>query len=85
MRKALKILGGIVAVLAVVVAVILGYVTVAYDALWTKTFDIPQHAITVISDEASLIEGRRLLKARGCTDCHMEDLGGKYFVDDPML
>lgn len=85
MRKTLRILAYIVGGLIVVAGGILVYVLIAFNGLWKKTYDVPRHDITATSDEASLAEGRRLLKARACTQCHGDDLGGRYFLDEPAL
>ena len=85
MKKALKILGFFAASIVVIAAGVFIYVLVAFNHLWTRTFDVPAHDIVVATDQASLTEGQRLLKARGCTDCHGADLGGRYFLEDAAL
>jgi cytochrome c553 len=83
MKKALKILGIVLAVLLVAAGGLLVYVLVAFNGLWSQKYEVAQHAITVPADEASLAEGRRLLKARACAECHGEDLGGRFFLSEP--
>ena len=85
MKKALKIVGIVLAGLVVVAGGVLVYVFVAFNRMWTRTFDVPKHDITATADEVSLAEGRRLLKARACTECHGDDLGGRYFMEEPAL
>src|SRR5689334_6931507 len=85
MKKALRILAYVVAGLVVILGVVLVYVLVAFNGMWTKTYDVPRHEIAATTDEASLAEGRRLLKARACTECHGDDLGGRYFFEEPAL
>ncbi len=85
MKKLLKIVAGIVAVLLVVAGGLAVYVFIAFNGLWTRKYEVPKHDIVASADEASLTEGRRLLLARGCAECHGADLGGKYFLDDPGL
>lgn len=85
MKKALKILAYVATGLLVVAAGVLVYVLIAFNRIWTRTYDVPRHDIVATTGEASLVEGQRLLKARGCTECHGEDLGGRYFLDDPAL
>ena len=85
MKKLLKVLAAVVAVLLLVVAGLVAYVFIAFNGLWTRKYDVPRHDVVASADEASLAEGRRLLRARGCAECHGTDLGGKYFLDDPGL
>lgn len=40
---------------------------------------------TDVTDAAVIAEGKRLATVRGCVDCHAENLGGKLFIDDPMI
>lgn len=42
------------------------------------TLDLP-------TDEASLLEGERLAKTRGCTGCHDKNLAGQIFFDEPIF
>lgn len=46
---------------------------------------IPAANLTIPSDPESLKEGQRLLMARGCAECHGEDLGGRMFFDSMPL
>jgi len=85
MKKALKILGFVAAALVVIAGATLIYVLIAFNRLWTRTFDVPTHSLAVAADPASLAEGQRLLKARACTECHADDLGGRYFLDEPAI
>ena len=85
MKKPFKILGFVAAGLLVIVGGVLIYVLVAFNGMWTRTYDVPRHEIAATNDDASLEEGRRLLKARACTECHAEDLGGKFFLEEPAL
>ena len=85
MKKALKVLGFVVAGLVVIAGGVLVYVLVAFNGMWTRTFEVPRHEITATTGEASLVEGQRLLKARACTECHAADLGGRYFLEEPAL
>src|SRR5690606_10157328 len=57
-------------------------------------YSVPNHPLTgggaadVLTGGGAadvLTEGRRLLRARGCAECHGEDLGGRFFFDAPEL
>lgn len=84
-RKILKIAG---IILGVIVVIIAGFFTKAYISVEGRrnthyAMDVQQVAIS--SDSAILAHGARLAKAKGCTECHGADLGGKVFIDDPAL
>jgi mono/diheme cytochrome c family protein len=50
-----------------------------------KKYEVHVQDLEVKKDSASLALGARLVKTKGCTDCHSADLGGKIFLDDPAL
>lgn len=50
-----------------------------------RHYTVAAQPISLHSDSAALALGARLVKAKGCTDCHGTDLGGKVFIDDPKL
>lgn len=43
----------------------------------------PLYATELPTDSASLAEGERIARTRGCTGCHGPDLGGSVFFDEP--
>ncbi len=75
---------------------VVGIIAVVADGFYTKAYMcvekrrhthykvVPQ-PISIKKDSAVLVLGGRLVKAKGCTDCHGADLGGQIFVNDPML
>jgi mono/diheme cytochrome c family protein len=85
MKKVLKWIGILLAGLVgiVVVIALAGYLI--SERRINKTYAIADEALILPTDAASLAEGQRLVNMRGCTDCHMADLGGKMLIDDPML
>jgi mono/diheme cytochrome c family protein len=85
LKKILKISG---IVLGSVVLLALGYyakVCIAVGNRLDKTYAVTPQPIHVPKDTASYALGGRLIKAKGCTDCHSSDMGGKVFIDDPAL
>ena len=50
-----------------------------------RTYTVPDHAISPRTDSASLALGARLVKVRGCVDCHGANLGGNVMFDDPAI
>jgi mono/diheme cytochrome c family protein len=84
-KKILKVTGIVIGVLVMIIA---GYYTKVYistEHRLHKKYDVKVQAINVIPDSAVLASGARLVKMKGCTDCHGKDLGGKVFVNDPAL
>lgn len=83
MRKPLKWIGlglGGLIVVALIAAVAFGFagrsrVNAKYEAPRT----IPAAAVS----EASVATGERIMRTRGCTECHGEHLAGKVFLDIP--
>lgn len=45
-------------------------------------FNVPEHPITVVSDEATIARGHHLATIRGCNECHASDMAGKIMIDD---
>ncbi|HWV37482.1 MAG TPA: cytochrome c [Vulgatibacter sp.] len=85
MRRLLKWLGIGVAGLAIVVALASGGVVVVFKRAMAQVHDVAVDPLAIPTDEASIAEGARLVKARGCAECHGPDLGGRYAVEDPVL
>jgi mono/diheme cytochrome c family protein len=52
------------------------------ESRMSKKFDVPQHPITPRTDSASLAVGARLVKVKGCVDCHGANLGGSVMIDN---
>lgn len=70
----LKVLGGTVVVLLIVVGILL----YRSSAVLGKTWDIPIRPIEVLEDSATVERGRHLTTAiLKCQDCHGEDFGGR--------
>ena len=86
MRKVLKWLG-IVLGLLVGLIVLAGIVlNIMVGAQLDRTYAVPEEAITVPDDEASIARGQHLVTAfNGCADCHGEDLGGGVIFENPAL
>ena len=84
MRRALKItayVAGSLAALAVLAA--LG-VYVISELEIRRTYDVPLRSISPRTDSASLAEGERLARIRGCFGgCHGTGLEGRVFFDEP--
>lgn len=80
-RWALRIAGGVLALLVVVVGAVYGL----SEQRMRAHFDVPSHALAVPTDSASIARGQHLVQIRGCIACHGEKLAGHVEVDDPMI
>jgi hypothetical protein len=72
-RIALRIVGGLVALILLVVLV--SYVV--SGARLRKHYDVTGKVVPVPTDSASLTRGKALARLNGCTSCHKPDLGGQ--------
>ncbi|MCC6927599.1 MAG: c-type cytochrome [Gemmatimonadaceae bacterium] len=50
-----------------------------------RTYDVPEHALTVVADSQAIERGRHLATIRGCNECHAADMGGKVMIDDKAM
>jgi mono/diheme cytochrome c family protein len=85
MKKALKVLGIIVGVLAGILLIVAGVVYAKSRSRQATVFTPATSTFEIPTDAASVTEGRRLFSARGCADCHGDDAGGRVRLDDPAL
>lgn len=76
MRRALKWLGILVAVLLLGAVAMISYVWFASEAMFAERYDRAGQSFAIPDDAASIAEGERLATARGCAECHGADLGG---------
>lgn len=64
-----------------------GFVGLQYSSgssILSSTMEVADYPFAAPADAASITEGKRLLKARGCTTCHGELLDGKFEDMGPM-
>jgi mono/diheme cytochrome c family protein len=84
MRKWIRRLGIAVAGFVIVLALSIGGVYGFSSSGFKQTYDVPQSALAIPTDSASIEWGHHLVFAVGkCVECHGPDLGGKAMVDDP--
>jgi len=50
-----------------------------------KVYTVPEQRLVIPKDEASLMEGQRIFRYRGCEACHGENLQGLVYMDNPAL
>lgn len=72
-------IGAIVGLAAVGVAIV--YVMIGRDL--SRTFDVALAPVAVPGDDASLAEGQRLARIRGCFGCHGDTITGQVFFEVP--
>lgn len=85
MRRALRWTARIGAAVVLLVVVGAGAVYALSERRLRVRFAVPEHALTVADDAASIERGRHLSTVRGCIDCHGAALGGQVLADDPAL
>jgi mono/diheme cytochrome c family protein len=74
------------------VAGVIGLVLVAATAIYAlsardmgEKFEVPEHALTVPTDSATVARGLHIATIKGCTDCHGPSLRGNIVIDDPAV
>ncbi|MBK7782268.1 MAG: c-type cytochrome [Ardenticatenia bacterium] len=81
-RWFLRILGGLVVVLALAVLAIFAL----SERRLARAYSVPEDDVTIPTDADSVARGAYLATTvSNCRDCHGSDLGGTIFVDDPQL
>lgn len=82
-RRILRGLGVVAAVAAGLAFVAAAYVYVASERVIHRQYEAPLEPVTVPTDPASIVQGKRLATIRGCYGgCHGEGIEGKVWVDD---
>lgn len=84
-KKILKGIGIFFGVVILAVSLYYVKVYVSTEKRLHKKYEVQVQSLDINKDSASLALGARLVKTKGCTDCHSADLGGKIFVNDPAL
>ncbi len=72
-------------VLAATVLVAAGTLYALSERKLRRTYTVAAHPIVVPTDSASITEGERLARLRGCTGCHGAQGEGDVFVDSWLL
>lgn len=86
MRTTLKWIGRGALALLLLLVVAAGLVYALSERILDRTYDVEAAAIVIPVDSASIIEGERLARIRGCYDgCHGETAEGGVFFDDALL
>lgn len=87
MRKALKIAGGMLAVLVLAAAALLAWAWSVTDAALERRHGAPSElGMAQAVSSAPVDLGRRIVTVRnGCVDCHGADLSGRKVVDNAFI
>ncbi|MDP9202092.1 MAG: c-type cytochrome [Gemmatimonadota bacterium] len=85
MKRALRWLrNGLLGIVALfLVAALVVYIV--SERIARRTYDAPGTPVSVPGDSASIREGERLARIRGCTGCHGAQLAGEVFGDNALL
>ena len=85
MKKAFKwigiVMGGLVGLLVLVVIILF----IISGSKIGQVYNIPQETITVPTDAETIAHGELLANVSGCTDCHIQNLSGQIFIDEPAV
>jgi cytochrome c553 len=86
MKRVLKWLGYIVAILVALIAIGVGTVYAITSSRINRTYPTRVETVPVPSDPASIERGRHLVSAIGkCVDCHGPRLNGTRMMDSPVF
>lgn len=84
MRSVLRWIGLVVGVVAILASVAVGGIYIASERALRRVWDVPPTSLTLPTDPASIVEGRRLATLRGCFGgCHGTTIEGEVFADEP--
>jgi mono/diheme cytochrome c family protein len=84
-KKILTVAGVVVALVVAAAAGFFGKAYFSVDSRINHRYEVRVESLPVSGDSAVLAYGTRLATAKGCRDCHGDDLGGKVFIDDGKL
>jgi len=76
-----KILGGLIGLIVIAAIAIF----VISNATLNKHYDITAENVVIPTDDESIALGKHIAEARGCTDCHGENLAGTEMINDPVM
>lgn len=82
MKKALKILLGILIGFLVVVAGLGLFARTRSQAAINKKYTVAVRPVTIPTTAEAIAHGRHLAETRGCNDCHGQDFGGDKVIED---
>ena len=86
MKRLLRWLGMALGSFAALGIIAYAVLYVLSERVLRRTYEVPAVAISIPTDPASMIEGRRLVTIRGCFGgCHGRQAEGMVMFDEPMI
>jgi len=83
MKKLLKWIGVVAAVLAVVGIGLVLAASLLFERKRERVIKLDVKTISVVADAAALERGKYLFMSRGCGDCHAANGTGRAFINEP--
>lgn len=83
--KILKWVGYILLTIVLLVVAFYGKARWSTENRLSKKYKFTLQPFSLKTDSATVAEGHRIMQTKGCRSCHGEDLGGKVWLNDPML
>lgn len=83
-RIALNVLGGVLALVVLVLAGVYGFSQPRFGAAY-EVEPAPLAYETAGTNGNLVARGEHIIRTRGCMDCHGADMGGAEMTDDPMV
>lgn len=84
-RKILKMIGVLLGLVILLIGAFYAKAYYATEARINKVYQVSPQPLVIPTDSAEIANGARLAMAKGCRDCHGDDLGGKVFINDNAL
>ncbi|MCA9531887.1 MAG: cytochrome c [Myxococcales bacterium] len=85
MRKALRWLGRVVGLIVLALVLAVGAVYALSAHRMARTYEVHRPVPPEATGPAAVERGHHVATIRGCNDCHGADLGGRTFIDDPLI
>lgn len=86
MNRLLRWLGLALAIVVALGIITFGVVYVLSERILRRTYEVPIVAVSIPTDPADILEGRRLATVHGCfADCHGNEGQGRVMFDQPMI
>jgi mono/diheme cytochrome c family protein len=83
--RIVKVVAGLGIALTAVAVIGYGVLYATSERMMARIYDVPLSDYAAPTDVASLAEGERLARIRGCIGCHGMEMEGYLFLDDPWL
>ncbi|MEQ9374753.1 MAG: cytochrome c [Imperialibacter sp.] len=85
LKKTFKWVGIVLACIFSLLIIAYAYIYLSTEARFNKKYSFREDPVTLSTDSAVLARGAHLVAIKACDDCHGPNLGGKIFLDDPLL